>query len=388
MNIKIQNHTMVALNLATMAVCIVLYKFLSEGLQAYGAHTYRSTDFFVTIYSNASLMSLSIILLCLWKKMHSYHSQRILLLILLGALAAFLTFPVRTFGTSVLFLSDIIMNILEPWRQAFVFPQYRAMVEVMQVAIEGVIQVLIYYSVSDYFFIKYVGQLKYFSGIILILFFNFIWYLNYFKTFPARSEATDHQLKLRALIQANLDVFLLAVIAGFAISAQVFDHTYVENIPKYINNKYIAISFMSGGIFLPLIIGHLADKKGIAAIAFKASLLLIVLKFISALGSSFIVVPVLPATFGIFIAGGVSQILPALNVALVGHRFSTLRLFAAWALSTLFIHLGEIMAAQVYDVSFGMYHSFALTQFITGICMLLMLLGVWYIRAFRAKDYY
>lgn len=50
-------------------------------------------------------------------------------------------------------------------------------------------------------------------------------------------------------------------------------------------------------------------------------------------------------------------------------------LFAAWTLSSLFVHLGEIIAAKIYDISFGIYHNFALTQCITGVCMLIILLG-------------
>ncbi len=379
MNKKNINKTIIALNLITMTICFFLYQFLGSGLQIHGAKYHLGTRSYISIYSQATLMGLLIVFLCLFKKMHSFQSQRVLLLSLLGLLFAFLFFPTYLHSTTIVFLSNMVLDLLEPWRQAFVSPSYRAIIEVLQVSVEGVLHALIYYKMSVEFFNEYVRAFKYIGGGIFILLLSFVMVMRVLKNFPTRSESEkkDHHQTLHTLIRANLDVFLLAVMAGFAVSAQQFAITYVNNIPKYNGSQYVELFFVSGGVMLPLFIGYFADKKGIAKVAFRASLLLVILKFVSVLATSVVEPPVFFALFGIFVAGGISQVLPALTIALVGHRFSALRLFAAWALSSLFIRLGQEMAAQVYAISFGIYHSFALTQFITGLCMLILLLGAW-----------
>jgi hypothetical protein len=129
MNQKIYIKLYLILNIITMSVFTFLGDSLKDDLQEYSPHRLILNQYFSDIYQIVTILIIFFLILLTIKKFGAFPKQKIFFLSLFFCLifiAYFIFLP--HFVTLSLFLIEILQELLEPWRQAFIFPRYRSMI--------------------------------------------------------------------------------------------------------------------------------------------------------------------------------------------------------------------------------------------------------------------
>lgn len=375
-NVKKTLTTRLVFVVFTSIVFFVTY-FISSSMdndfQTYAfSHHFNPREF---PHMNVIALRISIFLmaLCALKKFQSLKIQRSFMLVLMLCLIIGLSMPISLdtypYITGV---SRIIFSLTEPWRQLYVPPAFRATIEG---ATEGLCGIFDLSSVAlEYSWSRNLGRYHYFILLIVILFIVF-WQLARTLEYSETRRINQTPDSIWALIKLHPYIFIVCFFGGF--SEGIFDYTFLlskEVLPDFSPRAYQYTLYL-GGILGPILIGRLADKKGIFFMTVVTGFLVTLCKFVSSL-LCLIHTPVLNAYYVVaFIEGGLAASIWMLSVAIVGERLRNKGIFRAFAISNVAFGIGSTVAGSVYTL---FADSFLKTKLGIG-CIDLMIMGlIWH----------
>lgn len=177
---------------------------------------------------------------------------------------------------------------------------------------------------------------------------------------------------------ALLTQYPYVFIAFFAggLNESLFDYTFVlgkEVLPHNAAQTYQYILY-TAAIFVPIIIGPIADKKGIFLTLIASLFILVFNKFLQAFYFQTAFKGLLPYYISGFVGSGLSVNISTLSVALVGERLRNQGIFRAFAVIGIVFDIGQLTGGHIYEY---FSNSFFLTNISMGIINFLLFLFLW-----------
>jgi hypothetical protein len=317
--------------------------------QVYAIDHKFSSDMFPSASIFAMRLSLFITLLCTLKSFQNLNRQHFLMLLLLLLLLIVLLMPL-SFNSypAMAGLSNAIFDLTEPWRQFYAPPALRATIEGVTEGLTGIID-LSSVAIEQHWSVNL--SLYHYVATIFVFLLVFFWMLarKLENTKFSAQQKSVASISIGKLLRKYPYIFLACLFGG--INTAIFNYTLFlikANAPQLHAQNY-QYSIYLGSIIGPIIIGRLADKKGIFSTLMYLSVLLILLR--STILTSFELKFFAFAGFyiGSFFLGALTASVWTLTVSLVGERLRSQGIFRAFAISNIFFQIGFIIASRVYQ---------------------------------------
>ncbi len=303
----------------------------------------------------ATIITMSILLLCFLEKLQNLNYQ----FILISALVAVLVIIPVTIDTFPVIsgFSNAVYNLTEPWRQLYVPPAIRATMEGITTGVTGILSVRSVRLESDWAveLIRY----RYVAVMIGIGMFFFWWLKNALKNSELKQVVTQKPESSLQLLIKYPYIFIICFISG--LDQGLFNYSYFlghEVLPETSIATYQYIIYIAS-IISPILIGRIADKYGIFFIILTISILLVCCKWTSsAMAFMHIKIPL----YYLIVTGieaGLTSCLWMLSASLIGERLRTKGIFRSFALSNIAFASGLFSCSLVYNTFSG---NFALTK--------------------------
>ncbi len=317
------------------------------------------------------ILTMIVMVLNISAKMQRFMYQQILLFIML---ISFVVIPVTLDTYPVIAgISNVIFNLVEPWRQLFVIPAFRATIVGITTALCGAVDIrataLENLWLFDLFRYKQVA-------IILMVFAFYFWFLakkiQHLDANEINRTLEQHLPKLSVLFRTYPYIFVSCVLSG--LNGGIFYYTYMlalKAMPNQQPSTYQYVIYI-GSVVGPIIIGYLADRLGIFLMILISSILLTLLALIGA-GLSFASVHV-PLAYYItaFIEAALATSLWVMSAGLIGERLLSQGIFRSFAISNVLFICGNILCGYIFEV-FLSFEYIKLAFFVLDLILLLLM---------------
>lgn len=321
----------------------------SNVFEAYAIEHHFDTALFPSASIVAMRISLLITILCTLKSFQNLNRQHFLMLFLMLLLLTVLLLPLSFSSYPAMAgLSNAIFDLTEPWRQFFAPPALRATIEGVTEGLTGIIDLS---SVAiEHNWSLHLSRYHYIATIfifLLVIFWMLARKLESTK-FIAQQKDVVPKSPLKLLKQYPY-IFIACLFAG--INTSVFNYTLflIKDLAPQVSAQNYQYSIYLGSIIGPIIIGRIADKKGVFSTLLYTSLFLAIIR--SAL---FAFLEFRRFDFhGCYIlstcVGGLTASVWTLSVSLIGERLRSQGIFRAFAISNIIFQVGFIIASRVYE---------------------------------------
>ncbi len=324
------------------------YMYVANIFQVYVYDEHLSAIFIPSANIRAQRLSLLVFILCMLKSLQNLERQRWLMLISMACLIIAVAIP--TTVKSYPFIpgfSSVVLDLTEPWRQLFVPPAWRATIEGITEGLTGFIDISS--IMTENHLIYRLFHYNHHAGIIYTLILAALFAKLTQKLDGDSLEIKQKPKSIKSLFTEYPYIFILALFSG--LNTGIFSYTYIlakEALPT-LPAQYYQSCIYAGSIFGPMIVGRIADKKGIFLTIVWVGALMVPVKILSAsfflmqLSSS--VIYYIPAG----LEGALAVSLWTLSLSLVGERLRIYGIFRAFALSNLTFSIGMLMASRFYE---------------------------------------
>lgn len=370
---KISRYRLLFVWLTSVIFLAAYFIFVSTGnvFQNYAFEHHLDRHIFPYMNIVAMRISTVLIALCLLNTLQSIEYQRYFILALLFFLGVGLLVPLSLTSYSIVSgLSQVIFSLTEPWRQLYAPPALRATIEGITEGLTGVFD-LTGMSIERRWS-HHLALFHYVAPIVITLMIVF-WQLTRKLKYVTISKITQTPQSLSDLFTKHPYIFIACLFGG--INESIFSYTFIlgkEALPHF-SPQYYQCALYAGSIIGPILMGRLADKRGIFLICLISGISLTVIKMLTAFFSlpfNAIFQPY-PHYILAFIEGGLSASIWVLSVAFVGERLRTRGIFRAFAMSNIFFGLGCLIGGRFYE-----YFSFSFMQTELSIGMLNIILMI------------
>ncbi len=347
----------------TSVIFIISYAIFSFGSNLFQFEIFKlnmSSNEFPLLNIISLFIMMGIMFLCFFERFQLLNYQLVLMISLILTLAAlplsFETFPVIT-G-----FSNGIYNLTEPWRQLYVPPAIRATVEGIT---EGFLGFMDIRSVTmESFWDTEIERYRYITLVLAVCAFLFWWLTQSLKQTELTEKIVQAPESILNLILKYPYIFIICFAAG--LNEGLFNYTYFlgkEILPKNYIATYQYVIYVSS-IFVPMLIGKMADKYGIFFMVVLTSLLLIGCKFLSSVMALLHVPTPMYYLVIVFLESGSTVSIWMLSASLIGERLHTKGIFRSFALSNVAFGAGNATCGGIYAL---FSESFGLTKLSTGL---------------------
>lgn len=327
------------------------------------------------LYPELNIMAFRIALLgtvlMYLKRLQSIQSQRWLFIFVVLLLALGLSMPISLgLYPFITGLERIVTSLIQPWIQLFVPAAFRATVSGTIMGGTGVLDFLsAMIETSWSWHLSRYHYLTIFFGVAMILF----WRLSYTEEKRINIVEKQSPQNLSTLLTQHPYIFIACFLGG--LNTAIFGYTFLlakEVLPQMSTQDYQYMLYL-GGIIGPIVVGRLADKKGIFRMLIFFACWLVVNKLLQALC---ITISSKPAAYYItaFMESGLAVSVSTLGLALIGERLKTQGIFRAFAVSNVFFYVGNLAASRIYKY---FVDSFFLTNLSMGLVNIFFILLLW-----------
>ncbi len=251
--------------------------------------------------------------------------------------------------------SNAIFDLTEPWRQFFAPPGLRATIEGVTEGLTGVIDIST--VALEQSWSHHLSRYHYIAPIFLLLLL-FFWILGR-KLVHAKFATHQQDIIPKSILQLLKQypfIFIACLFGG--INTSIFNYTLFlikSNAPHVAVQNY-QYSIYLGSIIGPIILGRIADKKGIFNTLIYSSIMLIIIRsfimgFLELHITSFHGCYVLT-----FFVGCLTATIWTLIVSLVGERLRNQGIFRSFAISNIIFQIGFIIASNIFRYYNSPFH--------------------------------
>lgn len=360
-----KNYMQLGFVLLTVVIFLLTYLVYNSSFNVFQAYVFQH-DIRFSIFTGLDVRSSRIIVLimglCLLKNWQDLNHQRYLILMLLLMLSFILIFSVslKTFAFFSA-LSRVVFYLTEPWRQLYVYPPLRATIEGIAMGLTGLVG-LGSIAVENILANNLVPY-QYVGGVIFLCLLFFL-VLSKKLVDSEQVNVTQNPVRIWDLISKNSHVFFACFIAGVNVGMFNFSYILAHAVLPHIDPKYYQYDLYIGSIIGPIIIGIVADKKGIFSLIILSSITLIVCAFMSFMFFEIhLQMPYIYYAIA-FLEGALGAGLATLSISLVGARLRFQGVFRAFALANIFYGAGIALSGRVEE---SFFYSFGIYKLVIGI---------------------
>lgn len=334
------------------------------------AHHFNS-DLYPRMQIVALRVSFVVLFLCLLKQLQSIKFQRCLLIVAMSLLVIELVLPLSLkLYPFMLGIQGVIVLLTDPWLQLYVPPALRATIGGLSVGLTGILDLSSVMIESDW------SQHPYRYHVLAIVFFFILiwfWRVSNKKELKTSDEIKQSPTSIRILLTKHTYIFIAFLFGG--LNTSIFSYTYLvakEVLPHFAAQNYQYVLYI-GAIIGPIVIGRVADRKGIFFITIVSACLLVMCKLVEACFFELSVnTPIIYYVLA-FIGAGLAVGASTLALSLVGERLLTQGIFRAFAISNLFFDVGCLMAGRIYEYFAGTFFLTELSMIFVDIFLILFL---------------
>jgi len=341
---------------------------ISNLFQLYVGEHHFGTHVFPMISNIALLITMFIMVICLFKKFQQLSFQRALLGFLIVPLFAVpvsvYTYPVISgFTVGITKLSGV-------WLQLCVPSALRATITSISTGVGGLIDIrgVTVENLWTMDLIRYRYIL-----FCLVMSFGLFWWLST----VLQSSITIPQKKainsggILKLMVNYPHIFIICFCAGF--NNGLISYTYIlgSKISIIQSPEIYQYVISVGAVFIPIILGMIADRYSILYVTLYTILLLVFCTFIN------VALPLMHTTHAFayyitaFVESGLIAGLMALSASLIGERLQQEGLFRAFAVSSIIMGIGGILYGRMF---IRFHDSFVGVKFSVGMINILLLM--------------
>lgn len=296
----------------------------------------------------AARVSLVATALCMLGSLQAINRQRWILIALLAALAIFLCIPFTVdLYPFISGLESIISMLIKPWLQLCIPLALRATISGLSTGATGIFDISS--VIMEDSWVAHLSRYRYLAIIFAVLLI-FFWRLSHQSTHNKHSPSLRQTPKsLKFLLIHHPYVFIAFFFSG--VNCCIFDYTLIlakGALPNASPENYQYAMYL-GGIFLPIGLGILADKKSIFMVMLGSAIALIVINFITAFSFKLSVNTTSIYLILAFIEGGLAISATTLSNSLVGERLRTQGIFRSFAMSGILFDIGNIFSGRIYE---------------------------------------
>jgi hypothetical protein len=354
----------------------LMYVFGANIFQAYVFQYHLDASLIPRANIIAQHIAVVVLLLCTFKSLQHIDKQRWLMLALMFGLIIALVAPsITTIKSYPLLpgLSNVIFDLTEPWRQLYAPPAWRATIEGVTEGLAGFVD-LASISAEDHLVLRLFHHHHY-DGVIYTIFLLIIFAkLTHKIALPASETKRQTTKSFQALFKEYHYIFIASLLCGF--NTAIFSYTFLlakEVLPNTLP-QYYQYCIYSGSIIIPMFMGRLGDKKGIFFMLILVGFVLALVKFINA-GLFLMHSPSSIAYYVLAtIEGGLAVSIWTLSLSLIGERLRNYGIFRSFALSNFIFGIGILIASRAYEYFVGSFWQTKLTMGIIDMIAILVLL--------------
>jgi hypothetical protein len=357
---------------------------LSNVFQDYSFQHHFKPGIFVWKNIVALRISFFVTLLLYIKKLQSLQYQRRIFMIALLLLGVGLCFPLSLdIYPFVSGMARVVSGLTEPWMQLYVPSAYRATIEGVVIGFTGVLDILAIWTENSW--TQHLSRYHYMAIIFLISLIPF-WIASHHNKKHKKISAKLHhrpQIPTKSVIELLKEhpyIFIAFFFGGLNIA--LFDYTYLlakEAMPHRTAEIY-QYALYAGSILGPIVIGRIADKKGIFFTFVMTAILVVANKFAQAFYFKISINFFELYYFSAFAGSALAATVATLSLALMGERLCHQGIFRAFVLTGIFFDVANLVAGRIYE---WFADSFFLTNMSMGSIDLFLLLFLW---KFYRKD--
>lgn len=321
----------------------------------------------------AARISLVATALCMLGSLQAINRQRWILIGLLAALVIFLCIPFTVhLYPFISGLESIISTLIKPWLQLYIPPALRATISGVSMGLTGVFDITSANMEDSW--MEHLSRYRYLA-IIFVVLLIFFWQLSH-QSNRNKHSPTLHQAPKSILFLLTQHPYIFIAFFFSGVNCCIFDYTFIlakEVLPNASAEHYQYALYL-GSIFLPIVLGILADKKSIFMVMLGSAILLIAINFITAFCFKFSITSSGVYLILAFIEGGLAISATTLSASLIGERLKTQGIFRSFAMSGILFDIGSLFAGRIYEFC---ANSFFTTKIGIGFMNIILVTMLW-----------